>query len=126
MNALARAEAPTVLVVDDDFDVRDTLSDVLRDAGYLVVSAADGREALALMRSGPLPDLVVLDLMMPNMNGYEFRAAQRLDPELSSVPVVVLTADRQVHGRREELEAAAYLFKPTRIDDLLAAIERLT
>ena len=126
MNALARAAAATVLVVDDDFDVRDTISDVLRDAGYLVLSAADGIEALALMRRGPLPDIVVLDLMMPNMNGYEFRAAQRLDPQLAAVPVVVLTADRQVHGRQHELQAAAYLVKPTRIDDLLAAVERLT
>jgi CheY-like chemotaxis protein len=80
-----------VLVVDDDEDIRDSIQSLLQLRGFTVDTAADGASALARMRSGPPPALVILDFMMPGMNGEEFRAAQLLEPALATVPVVLLT-----------------------------------
>jgi CheY-like chemotaxis protein len=87
-----------VLVVDDDPAVRAVVSETLRGAGCEVVCASDGRQALEAMQAGPLPDLVLLDLMMPRMSGWQVLDAMRRVIRLSAVPVVVLTAsDVQEH-----------------------------
>jgi CheY-like chemotaxis protein len=113
----------TLLVVEDDLDVRETLCDILIDEGYQVVQAGHGAEALARLRDGVRPHLILLDMMMPVMDGWAFRAAQRADPELAGIPVIVMTAHIGPQEATRDLEAVALLRKPIRLDALLAAIE---
>jgi CheY-like chemotaxis protein len=118
----ARPTAP-VLVVEDEPDIRALLVGLLEADGYRALSAAEGGEALRLLQTMPvLPCLILLDLMMPGMNGFEFRTAQRRDKRLASVPVVVLTAYGQsLDGAR--LGDVDLLQKPIDLDVLLALIE---
>lgn len=113
-----------ILLVEDDFDVRETIREVLVDEGYDVLTAVDGAAALEMLRRGARPFAILLDLMMAGMNGFQFRAAQLADVELAKIPVIVLTADRQVDKKASELAAAAYVQKPTQLEDLLAALRR--
>jgi two-component system chemotaxis response regulator CheY len=116
---------PLIVVVDDDEDIRYAMGDTLEAEGYRVMLAEDGRDALAKLRSlEEPPSLILLDLMMPNMDGMEFRAIQQGDPALSSIPVVILSADAQVKQKAAALGAAGSMTKPVRIADLLATIER--
>lgn len=109
-----------LLVVDDDPDIREALGGVLEQAGYDVVSFGDARSALTWIDVGGLPDLVLLDLMMPGMNGWEFRAELDARPQLADVPVVVLSGAQDGSGVRAE----ASLKKPVDLDVLLNAIGR--
>jgi CheY-like chemotaxis protein len=108
-----------VLVVDDDKDIRDTIVELLSDEGYEVVSARDGVEALKRLRERPT-DLVILDLMMPRMDGWQFRREQVADPHLAHIPVVVVSA----YGHRDDIEAEAFVPKPCDLQALLDAVER--
>lgn len=112
--------AASVLVVDDDPDIRDCMADVLESAGYDVRTAANGKEGLEALGHGYRPCVVLLDLMMPVMTGQEFLAEVRRG-ELSELPVVVVTAAGQsvVAPGADEL-----MRKPFDIDKLLAAVER--
>lgn len=114
-----------VLLVEDDFDLRQTIAEILADEGYEVVTAVDGQHALDLLHAGLRPRAILLDLMMAGMNGLQFRARQRQSPELSDIPVVVLTADRQIEQRARELDAAAFVRKPTQLEELLVVLDRL-
>lgn len=115
---------PTVLVVDDDPDIRETVGLVLGAHGYRVASAGDGAEALDWLRGNAAPAVILLDLMMPGTDGFEFRARQRADPTLSRVPVVVLTgAGRAAERKQADLEAEV-LRKPVELEALLAIVER--
>ncbi|WP_242333447.1 MULTISPECIES: response regulator transcription factor [Anaeromyxobacter] len=107
----------SVLVVDDESDIREAVAEVLADEGYVVHGAGDGAEALRKARAVH-PNIVLLDLMMPGMNGWEFRAAQKGDPELSDIPVVVLSALGRVAG----MDAAGFIQKPFDLDELLDAV----
>ena len=92
----AGGTAHTVLIVDDDMDVRESLADVVSELGYRVLLARNGREALEILANAPaeeLPCLILLDLNMPIMNGHEFRDRQKADPVLSEVKVVAITSD---------------------------------
>ncbi|HET8540984.1 MAG TPA: response regulator [Anaeromyxobacter sp.] len=109
----------TVLVVDDERDIREAVSEALKDEGYEVVDATDGAEALRQLRAHH-PDIVLLDLMMPGMNGWEFCAARSHDPEFSTIPVIVLSALGRVSG----LDAAAFLQKPFELDALVSTVRR--
>jgi two-component system, chemotaxis family, chemotaxis protein CheY len=112
-----------VLVVDDDDGVRRVIGDLLEDEGYAVRRAASGQEALDLLAEW-LPDLILLDLMMPIMDGWQFRAEQRqLNGPAGRVPILVLSAVRNLPTRAEALEPAALLPKPFDIDEVLATIE---
>lgn len=111
--------AGCILVVDDERDIRDTIAELLAEEGYAVEEAGDGAEALAKARDCH-PVVVLLDLMMPGMNGWEFRARQRGDPELASIPVIVLSALGRVPG----VDAAGYLQKPFGLEDLLSEVRR--
>src|SRR5947207_15447872 len=82
-----------ILIVEDDFDIREALTQILEDEGFQVRCASNGREALEVATSGPAPRLILLDLMMPVMNGWQFRAEQLKDPRLAEVPVLVISAD---------------------------------
>lgn len=111
-----------VLVVDDDVDVREALCDVLADCGFEVRSAGDGVEALALLGAGLRPRVILLDLMMPRMDGAELRDRLQQDPALAAVPVVMLTADRR--GEERITGADAELAKPVDLDELLRVLSR--
>jgi CheY-like chemotaxis protein len=114
-----------VFVVEDDRDIREAGVEVLEDEGYLVSAASDGREGLLLLRRAtPKPDLILLDLMMPIMNGFQFREEQRKDPELAAIPVVVITADVNARAKAESLGAAGFVQKPVKIQPLLDIIEQ--
>lgn len=115
-----------ILVVEDNEDLRDILCELLRRQGYAVVQAAQGREALDYLRANPAPALILLDLMMPVMNGREFRAAQRADPALAGIPTVVLSALDERQQRRDGEGAARYLCKPVDFNLLLRAVRELT
>jgi CheY-like chemotaxis protein len=119
-----QAERPTprrVLVVDDDPDILDALSEILEVEGYAVERARNGREALQRIEQ-KLPDLVLLDLMMPVMDGSEF--ARKLAPG-ARPPIIVLSADRNVSTKAREIGAIGWLAKPFELSDLLAAVKRV-
>jgi CheY-like chemotaxis protein len=118
------AEQPRVLVIDDDEVIRGFLCEALEDDGYDVRAAADGREALGLLRAWR-PDLILLDLMMPVMDGWAFREAQRGEPSLADIPVIVLSAVRDLSARATALGAAALVAKPFDLDALLHTIDRV-
>jgi CheY-like chemotaxis protein len=123
----AGKSAITVLVVDDDEDIRFAMSDTLEAEGYRVLLAEDGLDALAKLRAGgERPHLILLDLMMPNMDGGAFCAAKRQDPQLSPIPVVIVSADARVSQKAAELGVAGCLAKPVRIAELVATIERFS
>lgn len=123
----ASKSAITVLVVDDDEDIRFAMSDTLEAEGYRVLLAEDGLDALAKLRSGgERPHLILLDLMMPNMDGCGFCAAKQQDAALSPIPVVIVSADSRVSQKAAELGVAGFLAKPVRIGDLVATIERFS
>jgi len=111
-----------ILVVEDDADIRGALAAVLETSGYRVVEAENGKDALAHLRD-PAVDvcLILLDLFMPVMNGWAFRAEQLRDPALATVPVVVVTADATAPSRGD-LGATEYLTKPVDFDRLLAVV----
>jgi len=91
--AVGRSRLGLVLVVDDDPDCRDAVRAVLEDAGYQVAEANDGREALAFVKNAvEKPLLLLLDLMMPTMDGWQLRAQMRSDPDLAAIPIVIMTA----------------------------------
>jgi two-component system response regulator MprA len=112
---------PTVLIIDDNDDVRDGLTQLIRAEGYGVETARDGREALRKLRDVH-PCIILLDLMMPDMSGYDFRQAQLADDELKTIPVVLYSATHDIREAAERLQAAAYAAKPIVIDRLMALI----
>ena len=116
----------TILVVDDDFDVREALCDVLREEGFAVDAAADGLEALDYLRHHPSPRLILLDLMMPRMDGAQFRNEQRRDPAIAAVPVVLLSADTRIVEMTTTLAAQGYLKKPVDLHRLIETVKRFS
>lgn len=113
----------TILIVDDDADVREMLSQFFTIEGYAVSTAQNGREALEQLHHGEQPDLILLDLMMPVMDGWQFRAEQQRDPTLASIPVVVLSAVYNARERASMLGAVDYMQKPVEFDKLIETAE---
>jgi CheY-like chemotaxis protein len=115
----------TVLVVEDDPDVREAIAEVLADSRYVALHASNGAEALQRLRSAPVtPCVILLDMMMPTMDGWQFRAEQQRDPAVKDIPVVVLSAHADVGDTAAEMAAAAYLSKPVALERLLDVVER--
>jgi CheY-like chemotaxis protein len=114
-----------ILVVDDDVSIRGFLAEALKDEGYEVQTAGNGQEALARL-DGWRPDLILLDLMMPVMDGWAFRAQQRQLASVADVPVIVLSATRDLPAKAEQLEPAYLFSKPFDLDELLSTIEEAT
>lgn len=112
-----------VLVVEDDDEIRQTLEDVLESAGYRVVTAANGRQALERLEETDAPDLMLVDLMMPVMSGEEFLAAVRQRDELARIPVVVLTAWPLEKTKLGD-GVQDFMKKPIALDKLLDTVER--
>jgi CheY-like chemotaxis protein len=103
---------PTLLLVEDDPDVREDLGFLLQQQGHSVVLAAHGREALDLLMQGLRPRMIILDLMMPVMDGWQLRAELLKTPELAAIPVVLLSGVADLAQQAEALNAASYLTKP--------------
>lgn len=116
---------PDIVIVEDDSDVREALEEVLNEEGYQTQGFADGARALATMQQMTAPPrLILLDLMMPKMNGWQFREAQQEVPEVRSISTVILSADANVAQNLQSLGAAGYLRKPIHIQTLLELVER--
>ena len=121
----ALPDAP-ILVIDDEPDVREAAVAVLENEGYCAVGANNGRVAYDLLRTGSVrPYIIVLDLMMPVMDGWGFRAVQMCDPQLATIPVIVLSAAGRfdVAAAAESLRAVAGMEKPVDWDELLRLVE---
>lgn len=112
-----------VLVVDDDPDICAVVREVLEAFGYYVDVARDGAEALKKLRRGAVPCLILLDLMMPGMNGFEFRDAQLRDPALAPIPVVVISGAGDVAAKAAPLGVEG-LAKPIDLNVLLEKVRR--
>jgi len=113
------------MVVEDDADIADAVATTLEDNGYWVMVAVNGQEALDQLRAGAQrPSLILLDLMMPVMDGWQFRAAQTADPALADIPVILLSAHVDVRAAAGRIAAVAWLKKPMDLRELLTAIER--
>jgi CheY-like chemotaxis protein len=115
-----------VLVVEDDDDMRDNLAALLRSDGYAVVTADNGREAFDWLRASDcLPDLILLDLLMPIMNGWEFRMEQVQDALLAEIPVLVLSSEADVRGEATALRVETCVSKPIDAYALLAEVRHM-
>lgn len=114
-----------ILVVEDDQYIRDSLAELLTDEGYQVNVARDGQEGLdQLHATAQLPNLILLDLMMPVKDGFQFRAEQRQDARLANIPVVIFSADTGVNQPHAQFEGAAILKKPVDLDALLLMVKQ--
>jgi CheY-like chemotaxis protein len=102
----------TILIIDDDATTRESLADLLEALGYRVSCAADGVEALAYLRENPAPGLILVDLMMPKMNGWVFGLERRRQPQLADVPVIVLSGIYDAESAAGYISAQGYLEKP--------------
>jgi len=116
----AAAHRHAVLLVEDDYSTREAFTEVARIVGLDSVCAANGREALAFLRDGLRPCLILLDMAMPDMNGFEFRRRQLADPALACIPVAVMSAGGwAVEADARKLGLTVFLRKPVNPDDLL-------
>jgi CheY-like chemotaxis protein len=116
---------PKILVIDDNEDIREAVVDSLEDAGYNVSVAANGAIAIGALRaSEDLPFLILLDLMMPVMDGAQFLQEMRKDPRLSALPVVVVTADGSATKKAAALGTHGGLRKPVQLDELLSTVSK--
>jgi CheY-like chemotaxis protein len=118
-----RADPGAILVVEDDPDVREAMALLLETEGYEVRTAAEGRDALDQLRSAPAA-LVLLDLMMPVMDGFEFRTQQMQDPEIAEIPVIVISCGDELQRKAAVLRADACLRKPIPTPRLLELVAR--
>jgi CheY-like chemotaxis protein len=118
--------AKSILIVEDSEDIATSVAELLEDEGYEARSVPNGREALEYLASAdPLPILILLDLMMPVMDGYEFRRLQRADARLSSIPVLLMTAGGEIKSKVNELQVEGHLKKPFfDISTILEAVQR--
>ena len=116
----ARARQSKILVVEDDDDIRDSIKELLEEEGYSIDTAANGQQALARIRGAGVPQLILLDLMMPVMDGWQFQRELRQDPECAQIPVIVISASK---FSRERVEADAFISKPLDGGVLLETIE---
>ena len=118
------SDALRLLLIDDDDDLRDTLSEALTEAGFVVSSAANGREALKHLEAGSRPDVILLDLLMPVMNGWQFCQARKADPELAGIPVIAMSAAvSRDPGSPYYLDVDDFVAKPIELDDLVTKLK---
>ena len=119
------SQAPCILIVEDEFAIREALTEFLEEEGYTVAGASNGQEALEYLREQEsFPTVILLDLMMPVMNGQQFVAEQQRDPAISRIPVVLLSAASDAHARLTSEGVTGYLDKPVRLVEVLQVIER--
>jgi CheY-like chemotaxis protein len=117
-------QAGMILIVEDDPDIRLDLAEILRGEGYDVVTAGEGHEALDRLRGAGCPSVILLDLMMDGMNGWDFRDQQLQDPALAGIPVVILSGLVEGPRHAANLAAADLIVKPIALDSLLETVHR--
>ncbi len=115
---------PEILVVDDDEDICMVVKLILEGEGLRVTEASDGEEALAKLRGGLQPRLILLDMMMPKMDGEAFLRELHRDPQRRHLPVVIMSGNRQSRQRAAELSVQGYLIKPVELDELLRVVRQ--
>jgi CheY-like chemotaxis protein len=113
-----------VMIIDDDASVREDYAELLREEGYQVVTAANGREALDQLEATSAPSLILLDLKMPVMDGWKFHRELADNPELSNVPVVLLSGSSDVYEEASRMAADDFLLKPVPVRELLGTVEQ--
>lgn len=113
-----------ILVVEDDNSIRELLVELLQSEGYEVTSAINGLEGLKALQSQKQPDLILIDLMMPVMDGYSFRTEQLKDPVWSKIPVVVMSAEANAKEKMKSFSITAFLSKPVELDTILKTVEK--
>jgi len=115
-----------VMVVEDDEEIRETMADILEFHGYVPLLARNGHEALSQLAEGARPALILLDLMMPVMDGRAFRTEQLKDARIAAIPVIVVSAFRDLSEAVRELGPAGVLHKPVELSELLRVVEHFT
>ncbi|MES3039372.1 MAG: response regulator [Bdellovibrionota bacterium] len=114
-----------IFVIEDSEDIRDLIKLLYESEGYPVEFAGDGKEALEKLRSfAPPPCVILLDLMMPGMDGYQFRAEQIKDSKMAAIPTLVMTADSNAEEKAKRVGASGFLRKPVNIDVLIKVAEK--
>ena len=111
-----------VMIVEDDDEIRELLAEMLADRGFLVSTARHGKDALELLRTKPPPNIVLLDLMMPVMDGWQMRAEMLADPKLAGIPVIIVSGAADLQDGSEMLKAARVLTKPVKWPVLLESV----
>ena len=115
---------PTIMLVDDDDDIREIVAMILQGEGYRTVDASDGAEALDLLTRGVHPPLIFLDMMMPVLNGEDFLRRVKADKDLAHIPIVVMSGDTAARNTAQTLGAVGCLAKPVEIDTILDYVHR--
>ena len=116
--------AKKILVVEDDTSIRELLVELLESESYEVDSAVNGLEAIKLLESGNLPDLILIDLMMPIMDGYSFRTEQLKNIAWSKIPTVVMSAEANAKEKMKNFQITAFLSKPVELETILNTVAR--
>ena len=111
-----------ILVIEDDTSIRDLLSEILESEGYIVTSAVNGLEGLKCLQSDVIPDLILIDLMMPVMDGYSFRTEQLKNPIWSKIPTVVMSAEANAKDKMKNFSITAFLSKPVELETILKTV----
>ena len=124
MNSTPSQPNKKILLVEDNFPARELMSTILGGVGYMVCTAANGAEALEKLRSPERPDLILLDLLMPVMDGWKFLAELKRDPALASIPVLILSGADKSLQQEGTAEAACFLHKPVQTLELLQAVQQ--
>ena len=114
--------AKRILVVEDDTSIRELLVELLESEGYSVVSAINGLEGLKYLQSEPNFDLILIDLMMPVMDGYSFRTEQLKNTNWAKIPTVVMSAEANAKEKMKNFNIAAFLIKPVELDTILKTV----
>jgi CheY-like chemotaxis protein len=114
-----------ILIIEDDRSISEALSELLQSEGYSVVTAFNGQEGLDLLVKSPvLPRVILLDLMMPVKDGFQFRDEQLRNPKIAGVPVVVMSADGHVQEKKARIGALDYIRKPVDVETYLKVVAR--
>jgi CheY-like chemotaxis protein len=117
--------AGRILIVEDDEAIRESLTEALRESGYIADAAVHGQEALERLRGADrLPQLILLDLAMPVMDGFQLSRALAEDSALREIPIVIMSADGQLDGKVARTGARGYLKKPMSLDAVLEVVTR--
>jgi CheY-like chemotaxis protein len=111
-----------ILVIEDDISIRELLAELLESEGYAVISASNGAEGIKVLEAGHDPNLILVDLMMPIMDGYAFRIEQMKNPEWSKIPTVVMSAEANAKDKLKSYNVTAFLSKPVELDVILNTV----
>jgi CheY-like chemotaxis protein len=115
-----------ILVVEDDSSIRELLVELLESEGYEVASAVNGAEGLKVLQIQRTPDLILIDLMMPVMDGYTFRTEQLKNPQWALIPTVVMSAEANAKEKMKKFNISAFLSKPVELETILQTVAKFS